>query len=180
MRTEMNQTNHPPRETLRFDTGIGPVLAIAVGARLRRLSLVSQRHLPNNLDLSGEVGPTVSAARRELLEYLDGARREFDVELDPVGTAFQLEVWAELTRIPYGETVSYAQLAASIGRPSAVRAVAMANARNPFTVLVPCHRVVGRDGSLTGYAGGLDVKRRLLELEGVAISGDHVAARRAA
>lgn len=101
----------------------------------------------------------------QLGEYFDGGRRSFDVPLDLVGTDFQVAAWRALTEIPYGETRTYAQQAEAIGRPTAVRAVGAANGRNPVSIVVPCHRVVGADGSMTGFAGGVDVKRRLLDLE---------------
>ena len=104
-------------------------------------------------------------ARRQLQEYFEGTRRSFDLRLAPEGTAFQRRVWEELRRIPYGETISYRELAGRIGQPTAMRAVGLANGRNPIAVVVPCHRVIGADGSLTGYGGGLDRKRYLLGLE---------------
>ena len=103
--------------------------------------------------------------QRELAEYFSGERRAFDLPLSLEGTAFQRADWAALCEIPYGETRSYGQIAARLGNPKACRAVGMANHRNPVAVLVPCHRVVGKNGSLTGYAGGLDVKEGLLALE---------------
>lgn len=102
----------------------------------------------------------------QLDDYFAGVRREFDLPIAPHGTAFQLSAWAALRDIPYGETRSYAQQAAAIGRPSAVRAVGAANGRNPVSIVVPCHRVVGSAGSLTGYGGGLAAKRWLLAHEG--------------
>jgi len=105
--------------------------------------------------------------RRQLDEYLAGRRRSFDLPLELAGTEFQQLCWQELQRIPFGETRSYAEQARRIGRPAAIRAVGRANHDNPIGVIVPCHRVIGADGSLTGYAGGLDMKRTLLELEGV-------------
>ena len=104
-------------------------------------------------------------ARGQLDDYFAGRRKEFHLPLDLAGTTFQLLVWEALQRIPYGQTVTYGQLARGIGRPKAVRAVGAANGRNPVSIIVPCHRVIGSDGSLTGYAGGLDVKRALLDLE---------------
>ncbi len=102
----------------------------------------------------------------QLDEYFAGKRTEFDLDLDLHGTPFQRSVWNALTRIPFGETISYRQLAARIGRPTAVRAVGAANGANPVCLVVPCHRVIGADGSLTGFGGGIDVKRSLLTLEG--------------
>jgi methylated-DNA-[protein]-cysteine S-methyltransferase len=104
-------------------------------------------------------------AREQLGEYFAGTRTTFDLPLVLNGDAFQTRVWAELQRIPYGETISYGHVAREIGRPDAARAVGLANARNPIAVIVPCHRVIGADGSLTGYGGGLERKRLLLELE---------------
>lgn len=111
-----------------------------------------------------------SACRRQLAEYFAGSRRQFDLALDLRGTEFQKRCWRELLKIPYGETRSYADIARALGNPSAVRAVGLANGQNPVAIVVPCHRVIGSDGSLTGYGGGLEVKRKLLELEG-ALSG---------
>ena len=113
--------------------------------------------------------PQLEVLRRtiaELEKYFQGERREFSAELAPAGTPFQLRVWRELSNIPYGETRSYREIAEKIGSPKAVRAVGAANGANPIGIIIPCHRVIGNDGSLTGYGGGLDLKRRLLELEG--------------
>jgi methylated-DNA-[protein]-cysteine S-methyltransferase len=102
---------------------------------------------------------------RQIEEYFEGDREQFDLPLDVQGTPFQMSVWRELQRIPYGETRSYGEIAANIGRPGAARAVGMANHDNPVAVIIPCHRVIGRNGSLTGYAGGLQLKQKLLALE---------------
>jgi methylated-DNA-[protein]-cysteine S-methyltransferase len=102
---------------------------------------------------------------RQLDEYFAGDRTEFDLPLHPIGTPFQLEVWEALTAIPYGEVRSYGQVAEQLGRPGASRAVGLANGRNPIAVIVPCHRVIGASGSLTGYGGGIHRKRLLLDLE---------------
>jgi len=103
---------------------------------------------------------------RQLKEYVTGKRREFTIPLHQIGTPFQLKVWEELLRIPYGQTRCYGDIAISVGNPKGQRAVGMANNRNPIGIVVPCHRVIGKSGSLTGYAGGLDIKQRLLEMEG--------------
>jgi len=108
----------------------------------------------------------MNQAANELLAYFAGNLRVFTVPLDMQGTDFQLRVWNELLKIPYGETRSYAQIAEAVGRPKAVRAVGAANGSNPLAIIVPCHRVIGADGSLTGYAGGVARKRWLLEHEG--------------
>jgi methylated-DNA-[protein]-cysteine S-methyltransferase len=112
--------------------------------------------------------PILLQAEAQLAEYLAGKRRKFTVQLDPVGTEFQNKVWGALRTIPFGETRSYGQIAAQIGSHTAVRAVGAANGRNPLSIIVPCHRVIGADGKLTGFAGGLEVKARLLALEGAA------------
>jgi methylated-DNA-[protein]-cysteine S-methyltransferase len=108
-----------------------------------------------------------SEAAKQLTEYFDGKRRDFNLKLSPKGTEFQRAVWNELLAIPYGQTRSYLQIAVSLGKPTATRAVGAANGANPIPIIVPCHRVIGADGSLTGFGGGLDIKRKLLELEGL-------------
>lgn len=116
-----------------------------------------------------DASPLLDAAEAQLREYFAGARRTFDLPLAPHGTAFQQRVWTALRAIPYGETRTYGELAAAIGSPNASRAVGMANHRNPIPIIIPCHRVIGANGTLTGYAGGLEVKRKLLALEGINI-----------
>lgn len=110
-------------------------------------------------------GPVLVLAQRQLEEYFRGERTRFDLPLQPKGTPFQWAVWHALTEISYGATASYGDIARAIGRPKAYRAVGMANHCNPIPIIVPCHRVIGSDGGLTGYAGGLEIKRALLELE---------------
>jgi methylated-DNA-[protein]-cysteine S-methyltransferase len=113
----------------------------------------------------------LAEARAQLSAYFAGERTTFDLPLAPVGTPFQQRVWGELRRIPYAETVSYGELANRLGSPGASRAVGLANGRNPIAIVVPCHRVIGADGTLTGYAGGLERKRALLDLERKASAG---------
>jgi methylated-DNA-[protein]-cysteine S-methyltransferase len=113
--------------------------------------------------------PLIRKAAAQIEEYLDGKRKQFKLPLALHGTEFQLAVWRALQDIPFGETRSYKEIAAGIGRPLAVRAVGMANNRNPISIIVPCHRVIGHDGKLVGYGGGLPLKQRLLELERVKI-----------
>jgi methylated-DNA-[protein]-cysteine S-methyltransferase len=105
-------------------------------------------------------------AEQQLKEYFDGKRKTFDLPLNPVGTPFQIKVWHALRKIPFGVTKSYGELAKTIGSPKSSRAVGNANSRNPIAIIVPCHRVIGTNGRLTGFAGGLDVKEKLLRLEG--------------
>ncbi len=111
------------------------------------------------------VEPVLDEAERQLAEYFRGERKAFDIPLKPKGTPFQLADWEALKEIPYGETATYGDIARRIGRPKAFRAVGSANHSNPISIIVPCHRVIGAGGKLTGYGGGLDVKQKLLELE---------------
>ena len=146
----------------RIDTPIGALVALvdADGA-LARL-LFPHQPVPDGVVWDDERGAPAAA---QLAQYFRGERRSFDLALAPRGTDFQRAVWAELARIPYGATVSYRALAERVGRPNASRAVGRANATNPLPIVVPCHRVIGTNGTLTGYAGGIDAKTVLLELE---------------
>jgi methylated-DNA-[protein]-cysteine S-methyltransferase len=108
----------------------------------------------------------LAEALEQIEAYVDGSRREFDVALDPRGTAFQRAVWDAVSAVGYGETSTYGDIARAIGKPAAVRAVGAANGANPLPLIVPCHRIIGRDGTLTGYGGGLELKQRLLAFEG--------------
>jgi methylated-DNA-[protein]-cysteine S-methyltransferase len=155
-----------------IDSPVGPLLLVAAGGRLAGLYLDGRApaRVQAALDAAAPVASPADTAvlaetARQLAEYFDGRRQAFDVPLALAGTAFQRTVWDALLRIGYGETVSYGELADRIGRPTAARAVGLANGRNPVSIIVPCHRVVGADGSLTGYGGGLGNKRRLLDLE---------------
>jgi len=122
-------------------------------------------------EIQGLETPLLAEAAKQLNEYLAGKRKNFDLPLAPEGTAFQKAVWNALQKIPYGETCSYGEVAKNIERPKASRAVGMANNRNPIPIFIPCHRVIGANGKLVGYAGGLDVKERLLKLEKNHING---------
>ena len=115
--------------------------------------------------VAGE-SPVLEQAKKQLTEYFEGSRKSFDLPLRFAGSEFQQQLWSALCEIPYGHTVSYGQLADSIGKASAVRAVASACGKNAISIIVPCHRVIGADGKLTGYAGGIEVKARLLKIEG--------------
>lgn len=148
-----------------IDSPVGTLTLVATGGVLSGLFMVDQRHRPPT-DVFGDRGPTpFPAVIDQLRAYFAGARTTFDLQLAAVGTPFQRTVWAALRRIPYGQTVSYGQIAQRIGRPGASRAVGVANGANPIGVIVPCHRVVGSNGSLTGYGGGLERKQFLLDLE---------------
>jgi methylated-DNA-[protein]-cysteine S-methyltransferase len=124
------------------------------------------RRVPLHLEAKDDAHPVLVEAERQLQEYFAGRRQSFSLKLDPSGTAFQRKVWQALMTIPFGETRSYAQIAKQIGYHRSARAVGAANARNPLSIVAPCHRVVGSTGALTGFAGGLDVKAQLLVLEG--------------
>ncbi len=164
----MTSSSFATRTHVVIDSPVGPLTLVAEQGRLTGLYMAAQRHAPDNSDLGipGEAAdePFASAAA-QLAAYFAGELTAFDLPLAPAGTPFQLRVWAALRTIPYGQTVSYGQLARQIGSPAASRAVGLANGRNPIALVVPCHRVVGADGSLTGYGGGLDRKRFLLDLE---------------
>ena len=146
-----------------MDSPIGELLLVNTDGVLSELHMREARG-----EASPDVAPAFERAVVELTEYFRGERTEFTLELAPRGSEFQQRVWKELLRIPYGETRSYGQIARELGDPSLAREVGWANARNPIAIIVPCHRVIGSDGSLTGYAGGLERKRALLALEGVA------------
>jgi methylated-DNA-[protein]-cysteine S-methyltransferase len=144
---------------------IGELLLVGDGQSLQRLDMQEGRR-PVAIDPSWQRSDQhFTAVRRQLEEYFNGERREFEVPLALAGNEFELRVWEALRAIPYGETVSYGHIAREIGAPDAARAVGLANGRNPVAVIVPCHRVIGADGSLTGYGGGLERKRLLLDLE---------------
>ena len=149
------------------DSPCGPLTLVAEGDALRGLYMHQQRHRPADLTF-GE--PSAGAGifdrtRAQLEEYFAGTRREFDLPLAFRGTPFQQAVWTALLDIPYGETASYGELAQLLGKPSAARAVGLANGKNPISIIVPCHRVIGSTGSLTGYGGGLERKEYLLGFE---------------
>ena len=121
--------------------------------------------LPPDLPAADDRDETLTAVASQLVEYFDGTRREFDVALDLDGTDFQRQAWLALADVPYGETTTYGDQAVRIGRPGAFRAVGGANGQNPVPIVLPCHRIIGADGSLTGFGGGLDLKQRLLDHE---------------
>jgi methylated-DNA-[protein]-cysteine S-methyltransferase len=151
------------------DSPVGPLTLVAAGGALAGLYMDAQRHRPPP-EAFGEPagdpgGEPFAEAAGQLREYFAGERTEFDLPLALDGTAFQRRVWAALRSIPYGQTVSYGRLAGRLGQPSASRAVGLANGKNPVSIIVPCHRVVGADGGLTGYGGGIERKRYLLAHE---------------
>ncbi|WP_454791284.1 methylated-DNA--[protein]-cysteine S-methyltransferase [Mycolicibacterium lutetiense] len=153
--------------TLRYRTMDSPVGLLTLAGRdgkLMHLRMVDQTYEPSREGWRSDETAFADAVD-QLSGYFAGDRTEFDLELDMVGTQFQRRVWEALQTIPYGETCSYGEIARQIGSPAASRAVGLANGHNPIGIIVPCHRVIGANGSLTGYGGGLDRKRALLELE---------------
>lgn len=149
--------------------GLWLFVAAADGALRRAAFSSSETALPTGFDPAArrDRDPVLAQARRELAEYRRGRRRRFEVPFELEGTRFQCEVWEALFRIPWGETRTYGEIARAVGRPGAARAVGAAAGRNPLPVIVPCHRLVAANGKLGGFSGGIDVKKRLLELEGV-------------
>lgn len=148
-----------------FESPVGPLLLAGDSDALRLVSFESSKRASSpQADWKQDKAPFAEVIR-QLQAYFCGELREFDVPLALEGTEFQRRVWNALRVIPYGETISYLQLAERIGNPKAVRAVGLANRGNPIPIIVPCHRVIGSDGSLTGFGGGLSIKKKLLELE---------------
>lgn len=157
---------------------VGELLLTATDAGLTRVYFERHRHMDAidpawgpAREYPGRAAEVLEAARAQLTAYFAGRLRTFDLPLAPRGSAFQQAVWTALRAIPYGETTSYGALAAKLGDPEATRAVAGANARNPVSIVVPCHRVIGIHGALTGFGGGIERKRWLLEHEGVLVGG---------
>jgi methylated-DNA-[protein]-cysteine S-methyltransferase len=147
------------------DSPLGPLTLVGTDGALTGLYMDRQRYRPEPETFGDRDDVPFAEAARQLEEYFAGTRTRFDLPLAMAGTPFQRQVWEALRAIPYGRTVSYGQLADRLGRPTAARAVGLANGHNPIGIIVPCHRVVGASGDLTGYGGGLDRKRRLLDFE---------------
>ncbi len=156
------------KEHFLMESSLGTLVLVNADGVLSGIYMPEHKHGPKSEALGTRVRSGFEQAVSELREYFDQKRTAFTFPLAPEGTDFQQRVWKQLRNIPYGETRTYAQLADAIGNRAAIRAVGLANGRNPLSIVVPCHRVIGSDGSLTGYAGGLDRKRFLLELEGAA------------
>lgn len=157
-----------PRSYVDLETPIGTMRVVGSARGIERVDLPKSAACepdPSWQPAGTSPPAALRDAERQLAEYFEGARRDFDLPLSTEGTRFQRQVWDELRRIPYGETISYGELARRIGRPTASRAVGAANGRNPIAIVVPCHRVIGADGTLIGYGGGLPVKEALLALE---------------
>lgn len=149
-----------------YDMPIGRMFIAEDGTGINIVTLVDEgdeKYFKNNYAIKET--ELISLAATQLREYFDGKRKEFSIKLNPKGTEFQKKVWEALLAIPYGETRSYKEIAIAIGNKNASRAVGMANNKNPIMCIIPCHRVIGADGSLTGYGGGIDIKEKLLKLE---------------
>ncbi|MFF6779675.1 methylated-DNA--[protein]-cysteine S-methyltransferase [Streptomyces sp. NPDC012510] len=148
-----------------IDSPYGPLTLVADDGVLCGLYMTRQRHRPAEESFGARDDTLFATAEEQLTAYFAGELKEFTLELRLHGTPFQRAVWEQLVRIPYGETRSYGDLAHALGNPKASRAVGLANGKNPVGIIVPCHRVVGSDGSLTGYGGGVERKQRLLDFE---------------
>jgi methylated-DNA-[protein]-cysteine S-methyltransferase len=149
-----------------FDTPIGTMTVAADEAGLRHVLFPDNKYPPAGREGWRRDAAALRGPREQLLAYFAGERQDFELVLAPMGTPFQVKVWTMLAAVPFGQTWSYGELARRIGEPRAVRAVGAANGRNPLPVVLPCHRIIGSDGSLTGFGGGLPLKTFLLEHEG--------------
>lgn len=155
----------------RMSSPLGKLLLVEEEGHLMEIGFETGRRPSQPPIGATEDAAPLNNAIRQLEEYFAGRRKHFDLPLAPRGTVFQQRVWNALTEIPFGKAVSYSDIAETIGNPNAVRAVGLANGRNPIPIVIPCHRVIGKDGSLTGYGGGLPNKRKLLALEGIGSVG---------
>lgn len=166
MTQKTNQVPVDGRLWRTFTTPVGVVLVVVSDAGVQRIDFVDHNHEEASASNNASgAHPILADALLQLTEYFEGTRTTFSLPLDIDGTEFQQLAWFALARIPYGRTMTYGEQAANIGRPRAVRAIGTANSKNPIAIVLPCHRVIGADGSLTGYAGGLDKKIWLLDHE---------------
>jgi methylated-DNA-[protein]-cysteine S-methyltransferase len=153
----------------RYESPLGPMFATAEDDGITHIEFEGAKYAPEARSdwIEDPRSPDLAACGTQLAEYFCGSRTQFDLRLAPRGSDFQQRVWKEIAGVRYGQTISYAELARRAGAPGQARAAGAATGRNPVSLVIPCHRIVGSDGSLTGYAGGLERKRELLELEGV-------------
>jgi len=165
-----NAQGSPNRITI--NSPVGPLVLAADEEALTELRFKAE--IDEATGWSNGASPILKAAAEQLADYFGGRRRAFDLPLKPEGTVFQQTVWRALGEVPFGTVISYGELARRIGRPTAVRAVGAANGANPISIILPCHRVIGSSQRLTGYGGGLDAKRLLLQLEGIPVEQDRV------
>lgn len=147
-----------------YDTEVGSVMIVDNGKAITNLYFRDKDSIKEDYNLIET--ELIKKAYTQLVEYFNGKRKSFDIPIEPMGTEFQRKCWNALLEIPYGETRTYGQIAERIGNPKACRAVGLSNNKNPISIIVPCHRVIGANGKLVGYAGGLNVKEHLLKLEG--------------
>ena len=145
-----------------FSTALGNLIIKEESGSIVAIGFTDQAEMDNSSTLLIE-------AKKELKQYFTGQRQDFTIPINPIGTEFQKNVWDELRSIGYGQTISYQELANRLGDPKSIRAAGTANGKNPIAIIIPCHRVIGSDGSMTGYAGGIDKKRSLLKIEGAAV-----------
>ena len=146
-----------------MESAVGRLTLICDDSNLKAIEFGGNMDIENYTE--NQFHPVLLETEQQLNDYFSGTLKSFSISLSPAGTIFQRAVWNSLTTIPYGETVSYGDVAVSIGNPKSVRAVGQANNKNPIPIIIPCHRVVGKNGSLVGYAGGLEIKKHLLTLE---------------
>jgi len=151
-----------------YTSPVGNLTLVEEGGKLIILGLVGDELPEDAVECApGQETPVLARTKQQLDEYFAGKRRDFDLPLAPAGSSFQVSVWDALCTIPYGETRSYGEIAAQLDKPKAARAVGGANNRNPIAIVIPCHRVIGANGAMVGYRGGLDIKEHLLKLEGI-------------
>lgn len=146
---------------------VGNLLLVATDAGLKQILFEEKNQLGNIKDSWIKEPDKLKPVADQLISYFNKERTAFDVKLSPEGTAFQQQIWNQLLEIPHGQTCSYQDIALAINKPSACRAIGMANSKNPIPIIIPCHRVIGKNGKLTGYAGGLETKAKLLEIENI-------------
>ena len=152
-----------------YQSPIGQLLLVGADGVLEELHFANSPAQEKIVDDCQHYQAGFANVIQQLSEYFSGSRQEFDLTISPKGTVFQQRIWQELQKIPFGRTASYGDIARRVGNPKASRAVGMANSKNPIPIIVPCHRVIGKDGSLTGFGGGLEIKKQLLKLEKVSL-----------